>query len=178
MQWGITIGYQSDNNLPALRPGIRLSRSRYFVRTTQGIWTDSRGWPKTLPPERSSGQTSEVRTPPTAYKHFATHAITSANHVYVNNNTWFEIISYILAPGYAETRDECLCNDWITYMCTFMLQRLRTWRKWCGQNVTPIGYANCFIFFSVYLKQKIKYSKWVVLLLTVTAHGHTCSPAV
>jgi hypothetical protein len=51
IQPGRNIGYQRDVNLPALRPGIRLSQSRSFVCTSQGIWTDSRVQPKTTPPE-------------------------------------------------------------------------------------------------------------------------------
>jgi hypothetical protein len=31
----------------------------------------------------------------------------------------------ILAPGHADARKQCGCNDWITCMCTFILRRKR-----------------------------------------------------
>jgi hypothetical protein len=49
IQLGRTIGYKSDVNLPALRPGIQLFQSGSIVRTsTLDIGSNPRGRPKTF----------------------------------------------------------------------------------------------------------------------------------
>jgi hypothetical protein len=147
LSWDIIIGLLFDlkctrSATPTINPQIKVSTELVSINLSFRLllhWTLYGGWQPTW---RCITTTNWTRDLSSSFNHPRGFMLLKTNEVGEAGLATRKVSqiepSSILAPGYADMRRQCGCNDWITCMCTFIFQCSCSQHERCGQHVMVV----------------------------------------